>query len=434
MNGVLHVNYDGAKNIIALNNSYFRTPKTTIDLNGALGDHSNLRLEARASDLNEFAQLAAALGQKAQVRNLGGTANLSAIVQGPVQRPQINARLVAQDVQVESGRWRKVQMNLEADPSHVAITDGSLLAAPKGEATFSANVALAKWRYSPSSQFNAKLNAKQLQIKQLLQLAGKDMPVDGILAMDVSLQGSQLNPTGNGSLQITQAVAYEQPIENVDLKFQATGDTVNSKLQVKMAPGNSDADIILHPKTKAYEIRFNSPGINIAQLEAVKAKNLPATGTVIISANGRGTFDNPQLTATVSIPQLQVRQATLNQVKADLKVGESKGRAQPGIGSRELLCSGPCHHRSSGSQLHHRFFRHKGNFAGALDRPVQARARGVPRRARTSRYCQRPTQKQRSDGSARRHPYLQRCVPAIADRQRRPHQGRLFEFRGHHRA
>jgi hypothetical protein len=93
------------------------------------------------------------------------------------------------------------------------------------------------------------LNAKQLQIKQLLQLAGKDMPVDGILAMDVSLQGSQLNPTGNGSLQIAQAVAYEQPIQNIDLKFQATGDTVTSKLQVKMAPGNSNADIILHPKT-----------------------------------------------------------------------------------------------------------------------------------------------------------------------------------------
>jgi translocation and assembly module TamB len=330
MNGVLHVNYDGTKNIIALNNSYFRTPKTTIDLNGALGDHSNLRLDARASDLNEFAQLAAALGQKAQVRNLGGTANLSAIVQGSMQRPQINARLVAQDVQVESGRWRKLQMNLEADSSHVALTDGSLLATQKGEATFSANVALAKWRYFPSSQLNAKLNAKQLQIKQLLQLAGKDMPVDGILAVEVSLEGSQLSPTGNGSLQITQAVAYEQPIENVDLKFQATGDIVNSKLQVKMAPGNSDADIILHPKTKAYEIRFNSPGIKIAELEAVKAKNLPATGTVIISANGRGTFDNPQLTATISIPQLQVRQATLNQVKADLNVANQKAELNLG--------------------------------------------------------------------------------------------------------
>jgi translocation and assembly module TamB len=332
MNGVIHVNYDGPKNIIALNNTYFHTPKTNIDVNGAVGDHSNLHLEARANDLNEFSLLAAAVGQK--TINLGGTATISATVQGSMQKPQISTRFAAQNLQVESGHWRTLQMDIQVDPSRAAIRNGSLVAEKKGDATFSGDIGLANWKYSPSSPLSARLNAKQLQIKELLQLAGKNLPVDGVLAVDVSLRGTQLNPTGNGSVQLTRVVAYEQPIDNVALNFQATGNTVTSHLQVKMAPGNIDSDIILHPKTKAYEVKMTSPGIDLAQLEIVKARNIPVIGTLNLTANGHGTFDNPQLTAAITIPQLQVRQADLSNVKADLNVANQ--RAEINLGSEVI--------------------------------------------------------------------------------------------------
>ena len=334
MNGVIHLNYDGPKNIIALNNTYFKTSKTSIDVNGALGDHSNLRLQARASDLNEFSLLAAALGQKNQALNLAGTADITANVQGSMQFPKITARLSAQNLQVESGRYRTLQLDLQADPSHLSVRNGSLVAEPKGQANFSGDVALVHWKYSPSSPFSATLTASQLGVKQLLQLAGQDLPVDGVLAADVSVRGTQLNPNGKGNLQVTRVVAYEQPIENVALTFQATGDTVTSHLQVKMAPGDTDADITIHPKSKAYEIRLNSPEIDLAELEPVKAKNIPVTGKMAVAANGRGTFDNPQLTATLAIPKLQVRQADLSNVKADLNVANQ--RAEMNLGSEVI--------------------------------------------------------------------------------------------------
>jgi translocation and assembly module TamB len=332
MNGVVHVNYDGPKNIIALNNTYFRTPKTNIDVNGALGDRSNLRVEARANDLNEFTLLAAALGQKPI--QLGGTAAISATVQGPMQKPQINAKLTAQNLQVESGRWRTLQMDVQAGPSRVTIRNGALVAEKKGDATFSGDVGLNNWKYSPSSPLSAKLNARQMQVKELLQLAGQDLPVDGVLAVDVSLHGTQLNPNGSGTVELTKVVAYEQPIDNIGLKFQATGDTVTSHLQVKMAPGNIDSDVILHPKTKSYEVKLTSPGIDLAQLEIVKARNIPVIGTLNLSANGRGTFDDPQLKATINVPKLQVRQADLSNVKADLNVANQ--HAEINLGSEVI--------------------------------------------------------------------------------------------------
>ncbi len=329
MNAMVHLNYDGPKNIIALNNTYFHTAKTAVDVNGALGDHSNLRIEARASDLTEFVLLASALGEKSPA--LGGSANVSAVVSGSLQFPEIKAQIAAQNLQVQSGRFRTLQMTLNADPSHASIQNGSLVALPKGQANFSGEVALAGWKYSPSSHFVAKVAVRQMQVKQLVQLAGKDLPVEGNLAVDASLQGSQLNPTGNGSIQISQVIAYEQPIQNIALNFKATGDTVDSTLQVKMEPGDTNANIVFHPKTKAYELRVNSPSIDLAKLEAVKAKNIPLVGKFALTASGRGTVDNPQLSATVSIPQLQVRQANLSQVKGELNVANQ--RAELSLGS-----------------------------------------------------------------------------------------------------
>jgi len=39
------------------------------------------------------------------------------------------------------------------------------------------------------------------------------------------------------------------------------------------------------------------------QLQAIKAKNIGASGVVSIQAQGAGTFDNPQFDATLQIPQ-----------------------------------------------------------------------------------------------------------------------------------
>jgi translocation and assembly module TamB len=58
---------------------------------------------------------------------------------------------------------------------------------------------------------------------------------------------------------------------------------------------------------------------------------MAVVGKVAVTANGRGTIDNPQLTATVSIPQLQVKQANLSRVKADLNVANQ--RAELSLGS-----------------------------------------------------------------------------------------------------
>ena len=61
VDGIIHMNYDGARNIITLRDSHFRTPQTLIGIHGSVSDRSDLRIHANTGDLNELNSLAAAL-------------------------------------------------------------------------------------------------------------------------------------------------------------------------------------------------------------------------------------------------------------------------------------------------------------------------------------------------------------------------------------
>jgi translocation and assembly module TamB len=91
-----------------------------------------------------------------------------------------------------------------------------------------------------------------------------------------------------------------------------------------MPAGAMTANLVFVPKTKAYKVQLDAPGIGLAKLHAVQAKNLQLVGTVSANASGEGTLDNPQLSATIQVPQLQVQQATITGIKAQLNVANQR--------------------------------------------------------------------------------------------------------------
>ena len=333
IDGIVHVDYDGAHNQIALKDTFFRTPQSMIDIYGTVSDRSNLRVQARTKDLHELSSLAAALqppsvqpsgGAAPQTLNISGSANLTATVQGSMKNPRITGQVAAQNLQVGDGQWRSLQMDLQASPSGIRVQHGSLISARQGQASFDMSVGLKDWKYVDTNPIAANLAVRQMPLAQLQQLLKQSYPVTGNLSADITLRGSQVNPVGNGSAQISQAKAYGQVVQNLSLNFRAAGDTVNSVLSVKTPAGGATANLLLNPKTKAYQLQMTAPGINLARLDAVQQRNAQVTGILSASANGQGTFNDPQLTATIQIPQLQVRQASVKGVKAQLNVANHR--------------------------------------------------------------------------------------------------------------
>ncbi len=338
LDGAFHVHYDGSTNVATLTNTFASTPQTRVDINGSAGAGQKLDLtvHAHSADLRELDSMAAAFQSggghspaKASASgsmNLAGAADAQVIVQGSMNDPRIRGQLNGRNLQVENTEWRNLGLELRANKSAASIENGSLVNARQGYVNFAFSSGLSNWHYLPSSPINVQVFSRGLAIKQLLQVAKLDYPVSGNLSVDVSMHGSQLNPVGNGSVRLGQASAYGQPIQQFSVQFEGKGETITSLLNVGTSAGSVKANLAFNPKSKGYEVHLDAPGVKLAQLQPVQERNLGVAGVLSVTASGRGTMDDPQLSATVQIPQLQIQQAGISGIKADLNVANHRAQ------------------------------------------------------------------------------------------------------------
>jgi translocation and assembly module TamB len=325
VDGSIHATYNGPRNIITFRQTALRFPSTTLAVEGEVSNHSNLQIQANANDLHQLAALASAFrsGQTAGM-DISGSAALNAVMQGSVQEPRLAGQLSAQNLRVQGSQWSSAKITVQASPSQIALENGSLVNEHQGKASFSANVGLRNWSYLPSNPIAVRLSVQEMSVADLQRLAHLQYPVSGDLSADISLHGSELNPAGTGSAKIVNARAYDEPVQKLVMKFHADKGSVTSTLEVGVPAGSANVSLSYTPKTKAYAVGLNAPSFVLQKLHVVQAKNLPLAGTLTASASGAGTLDNPQLTAVLELPQLQLRQNSISAVKAEVYVADHR--------------------------------------------------------------------------------------------------------------
>jgi translocation and assembly module TamB len=325
LNGTLHADYLAAGKQVALNNSYIRTPKTTINLNGKVSDRSQLLVAVDSSDLHELEILAAAMGtkpsgQRAEPLGLYGTAHLSATVGGSMDRPQISGKMQVANLRVKGSSWKVLRTDFRANPQQAALSNGELEAVPQGRIQFSGEVRLKNWAYSPESPIAMNVTGSQISVADLERLANQTYPVSGTLALNVSVRGSQLNPVGQGSLTVANAKVSGESIQNIHIGFHGDGKAINAQLKMQMPAGVAQADLDYFPAGKEYRMQMQAHDFRLEKLQTVKSRNMQIAGGVNLNANGRGTVSDPQLQAKVEIPQLQMKEQTIHGIKLETTV------------------------------------------------------------------------------------------------------------------
>jgi translocation and assembly module TamB len=318
----IHARYLAAKQQATLTASYLRMPQTTLTLNGTLGRRSSLAVALQARDLRELASVAEMFrspspGQpQPQPLDVAGSAIFYGNVTGSTVAPHLTGQLTASNLRFNGTLWRVVRTGVDASPSQAQLIHADLEPALKGRVTLNARVGLRKWAFTNTSPLHVDLNAVELDIGSLAKLAGQDIPVSGTLNTQLNLHGSEENPVGNGALSLTEASAYQEPIDSIQAHFSGVGDQAQANLSVHLPAGTIESRVTVWPKQKRYSAQVASTGISIDKLETVKAKNMGAAGRVAIQASGQGSFENPQLTAAIQIPSLTIR----NQQVADIRL------------------------------------------------------------------------------------------------------------------
>ncbi|MGA9393289.1 MAG: translocation/assembly module TamB domain-containing protein [Candidatus Sulfotelmatobacter sp.] len=325
MNGTIHASYDAPRDIVTLRDTSIRIPSATLSAQGEVSQHSQLHITADATDLHELAEMISSLGaNSAKSLEIAGSASMQALVQGSMQRPQLTGQVSAKNLQVEGSSWSTAKLELQASPARIVLRNGALVNSHQGRAEINGTVALTDWSYQASSPVNATLSVQRMAIADLQRLANVQYPVSGDLTAAIAFHGSQNNPAGHGTARIDDAVAYNEPIQHLSATFSADKKTVTSNLEVTLPAGSANGTISYTPESKAYMARLNAPSVTLQRLQVVQAKNLGISGTLAISANGSGTLDKPQLSAVVQVPQLQLRDKSISQLKAQLNVANQR--------------------------------------------------------------------------------------------------------------
>lgn len=319
LNGVIHVAYSAPTKRITLNQSYIRTPQTAIDLNGTVSNRSALQVQLHSNDLHEVETLADMFqtptpGKPAQPLNLYGTASFNGSVTGSTSAPHLTGQLVANKLRVKGSSWRTVRAIVDASPSQASLQNAQLIPADRGQINVNLRTTLAHWSFTPESQFTASLNASHLNVENLASAAGVQTPLQGTLAANVQVHGTERNPVGQGSINLTQAKVSGETINAASVTFQGTGEAVHSKLNVRIPAGTANGVVTYEPRTQGYDAQLSANGIQLNRIEAVKARNLDLQGILNLNASGRGTVKDPQLNATLQIPSLVVQNQKIDNI------------------------------------------------------------------------------------------------------------------------
>jgi translocation and assembly module TamB len=325
LESAIHGTYTGANQQLALKQSFLRTPQSTLTMNGVVSQRSALDVKFQSNNLNELETVADVFrtpvpGQPVQPLGLAGTALFQGTVRGSISAPHLMGQLTASNLKFNGTEWRVLKTNVDASPSMASLQHADLEPASHGKITFDASAGLHKWSFTDASPLQVDLDASQLDVQDLVKLSGQQVPVTGTLTANVKVHGTELSPVGQGKVSITHITAYEQPVTSATLNFAGTGDEVHGDLGVQLPAGDVQSKVSIRPRQKSYNAQLTASGIRLDQLQAIKAKNIDARGVVSIQAQGAGTFDNPQLDATLQIPEIDIQNQKIAQVNLQMNV------------------------------------------------------------------------------------------------------------------
>ena len=307
VNAVVHARYLARTQQLSLTDSFVRAPQTSANLDGTIGERSALKVSVLARDLHELEAITAMFQAAPQPLGVYGAATFNGSVTGSITRPNIRGRLTASNLRVKGSSWRSLRTDVDASPFHVRLRDGEIVAMPRGRIDFNLQTSLSNWAFTDLSEFQLSLNGDQLNIANLVRAAGSTAPASGTLKINAQARGTQLAPVGDGTIELTNAKIAGEVIQSANVKFRGTGDVIRTNLALRLRAGAADGTIDYFPKKQAYEANVRANGIRLEQLETVKARNLGLTGVLNLNAAGRGTLNDPQLTATAAIPELSAQ-------------------------------------------------------------------------------------------------------------------------------
>ncbi|HET9088383.1 MAG TPA: hypothetical protein VFN53_12760, partial [Acidobacteriaceae bacterium] len=347
LQSAIHATYHAAGSQVALARSYVKMPHTKLSLNGTVAQRSSLAVDFHSNDLAELETMAAIFrpgpaAAPARPMGLAGVASFQGTVRGSAKNPYVAGKLVASNVQFQGTTFPVIQSDVDLDPSRASLQHAEIELAstvpqtvistpqarstsrskliPAGRIQFSGSVGLAHWAFDKAKPIHLQFGATQINVAALAALAASKPPVTGTLAANLDLHGTGENPIGRGNIAVTNVKAFDESIRSATVALNGTLDDLHGDLLAKLPAGSIHSAVTYRPVEKTYNLQLRADNFDLSKVHALRARNIAAKGQLNLDAAGKGTLQNPGLTATLTIPQLDVQNQKVADIRLDMNV------------------------------------------------------------------------------------------------------------------
>jgi len=280
--------------------------------------HLNADLQGRVSSIEPLlGDLALFLGRKRTQPllplQLGGTANFQARIEGTIANPRLLASVQAPKVQLGTMQDAQLDAQTELDSRRLVFRDLQLAWAGQ---TLSAHGQMGLRGRSPSLDFQGQVACDSVGFT-LAQLE-KSIEAGGVYKAMFKLGGTLKEPEASVSLSARDLRAYGELMGNLEAKARLSRRRAElTELHLEKNPlnkneGHLDAQGTYQLETGEYALEAEVNNLTLNQLL------LPGVGplqmTLNLSAVGKGTVNDPQLSVQLDASALNVRNRLIGAV------------------------------------------------------------------------------------------------------------------------
>ena len=334
LDAAAQVTYDGRNQSAVFHNAVLHTTHSSLTLEGGLGRNADLKVEARSDDLREVDLIVLAVQTNSRVArrsdssvpqplDLAGAATFSGTVSGYLGDPRIAGLVTATNLRVRGTSVRAFRANMQLSRTNLTAHQGEIRTSPQASANFDISLVLRDWHLALDNPLNVHLSADKMPVADIEHIAALPYPVSGLLSANLAIAGTQENPDVHGNIKVSDATAWQQPVQNLTIALQNSGDDLEATVDLRTPAGSANGTLHYYPKTQKYDIKATSMGIRLDQVQYLEAHSGKVAGIINASVEGRGDLNAPQLEVTVG-GQLQIGNQKVDGFRAQASVAQQR--------------------------------------------------------------------------------------------------------------
>ena len=283
--GSVHLQYDQAKNLLAIAESFVATPNTRLTASGTL--NQTLRVKATTTRLADLPLKDLPITLKE-----GGDIQFEGTVTGDVRAPQLAGNLRASNVQYDKYLVDSLASTVVASPTRLDFSALTALV-EKAQVDGSGSLLLADWKPLPNAPLTARLTARNVNFK----LIPADLPVVGFVNATAVISGTLNAPDIAATLDAPKPIIREEVFDylRATVRFRARDLTVSTFEVARGAARLSGSGRAA--ENGPFSASVNLAGVSIAEWKDIRALRPDLTGQLRGTAELAGVLlgREPQL-------------------------------------------------------------------------------------------------------------------------------------------